>query len=90
VTYNVRLSPPAVRAYHHLDPSIRSQIQTGLDALRSHPTAGPKVKRLKGRLRDYYRYRIGDYRIVYTIVQREHAVYVDYIQHRKDIYRRME
>lgn len=90
MTYDVRLSPHAVRAYQKLDPSVRPQIQAGLDALRHHPATGPKVKRLKGRLREYYRYRVGDYRIVYAIAHQEHAVYVDYIQHRKDIYRSME
>ena len=87
MTYNVRLSPHAVRVYHKLDPSIQPHIKAGLDSLRDHPLTGPKITRLKGRLRAYARYRVGDYRIVYTVVKQAHLVYVDYIQHRRDVYR---
>lgn len=90
MTYKVQLSPHAVRAYQKLDASIKPGVQAGLDTLQQHPLGGPKIKRLTGRLRHYYRYRAGDYRIVYTVDQRERVVYVDYIQHRRDVYRRME
>ncbi len=58
--------------------------------MQHNPLSGPKIKRLRGQLRDYQRYRAGDYRIVYTVDRRNHAVYVDYIQHRKDVYRGMD
>ena len=85
MTYKVQLSPHAVRQYKRLDPSIKAAIQVGLDALQDQPLAGSHIKRLKGRLHEYYRYRVGDYRIVYAVAQR--VVYVDYLQHRKDVYR---
>jgi mRNA interferase RelE/StbE len=87
VTYKVQLSPHAVRQYKKLGPSVKSAIQGGLDALQDHPLAGSRIKRLKGRLHEYYRYRVGDYRIVYVVAQHEHVVCVDYLQHRKDVYR---
>lgn len=87
MTYKVQLSAHAVREYRKIDPSIRNSIQAGLDALGHNPLSGPKIKRLKGRLHDYYRYRVGDYRIVYAVDHKAHAVFVDYIQHRKDVYR---
>lgn len=87
VPYSVQLSPYAVRGYKHLNPAVKPQIRAALDSLRAHPLAGPKTKRLKGQLHDYYRYRVGDYRIVYTIAHHERTVFVDYIQHRKDVYR---
>ena len=90
MTYSVRLSPHAVREYKKLDPSIRPSIQAGIDALQRSPLAGPKIKRLKGRLQAHHRYRVGDYRIVYTVAQHEPVVYVDYIQHRKDVYRGLD
>lgn len=89
MTYKVQLSPHALRQYKKLDPSVKPQLQAGLDALQHQPLVGGPIKRLKGRLRDYYRYRVGDYRIVYTVDQRERIVYVDYVQHRKDVYRRL-
>ena len=87
MTYSVRLSPHAARDYKKLDPAVRLQIQAAIDTLRSLPLTGPKIKRLHGRLRAYHRYRVGDYRIVYTVVPSERIVYIDYLQHRKDVYR---
>ena len=89
MTYKILLSPHAVRQYKKLEPSVKPSVQAGIDILQRAPLAGPKIKRLKGRLHAYYRYRVGDYRIVYTVDAQEHAVYIDYIQHRKDIYREM-
>ncbi len=87
MTYSVHLSPHAVRDYQKLDPSIRVLLQHAIDSLQQHPLTSPKIKRLKGRLSQYYRYRVGDYRIVYTVSQPDHTVHIDYIQHRKDVYR---
>jgi len=89
VSYKVSLSPHAVREYKKLNPSLKPQIEEGLDALKQ-PLTGGKVKRLKGRLSEYFRYRVGDYRIVYSVDQKEKIVYVDYIQHRREIYRNIE
>lgn len=87
MTYKVQLSPHAVRGYEALDPSVKPVVHAGLDALRHNPLSGPKITRLKGRLREYYRYRAGDYRIVYAVDTRTHLVWVDSLQHRKDVYR---
>ena len=88
MAYNVKLSPRAARQYQKLDPSIQPRFHPALEALRCNPLSGPQVKRLKGRLHEYFRYRVGDYRFLYIVAQQERMVYVDYIQHRKDVYRR--
>ena len=90
MSYKVLLSLHAIREYKKLSPVIQPQIQEGINSLAKNPVAGAKIKRLKGRLREYYRYRSGDYRIVYALHQKEHIVFVDYIQHRKDVYREAE
>ena len=90
MTYKVQLSPHAARQYKKLDPSIKFSIQVGIDALTHTPLTGSNIKQLKGRLHDYYRYRVGDYRIAYTVNHPDRLVYVDYIQHRKDVYRSTE
>ena len=90
MNYKVALSPHALKEYKKLNQTIRPQIQEGIDALRKSPVTGSKVKQLKGRLREYYRYRSGDYRIIYAVHQKERVVFVDYIQHRKDVYRDAE
>jgi len=47
----------------------------------------PRVfgKPLKGNLKDYWRYRVGDYRIIVEINVREIRVLIIDIGHRKDI-----
>ena len=89
MTYKVVLSPHAARDYKKLNPSLKPKIQAAIDSLQHQPLSGPKIKRLKGRLREYYRYRMDDYRIVYTLAE-DRIVYIDYIQHRKDVYRNIE
>lgn len=87
MTYKVVLSPAGEKAYRKLDPSVTPPIQAAIDALAVHPLSGPQITRLKGRLREYLRVRVGDYRIVYAVATPERTVYVEYLQHRKDVYR---
>lgn len=43
---------------------------------------------LKGALKGFYRYRIGNYRIIYAIDFQEKEILVLFINHRKDIYKK--
>lgn len=51
--------------------------------LITHPKSG---KKLVGNLSAYWRLRVGDYRIIYKIVENTVTVVVLKIKHRKDIY----
>ncbi len=55
-------------------------------------TDNPRVfgKSLKGTLKDYWRYRIGDYRIIAEINDQEIRIIIIGIGHRKIIYKRLE
>ncbi len=55
--------------------------------LRANPHFGPNIKRLKGNLSSIYRYRIGDYRLFYTIDTENKLVFILAIAHRRDAYR---
>ncbi len=55
--------------------------------LRINPFFGPNIKRLKGKYSDFYRFRVGQYRIFYTAHQDTVTVYIVNIEHRKDAYR---
>lgn len=55
--------------------------------LRREPHFGPNIKRLKGEFREFYRYRIGDYRLFYTVEESEVLVVVADLRPRKDAYR---
>ena len=45
-------------------------------------------KPLKGIFRGLFRYRCGDYRVIYSIDRREERLVVLTVGHRKDVYRR--
>ncbi|RKX78449.1 MAG: type II toxin-antitoxin system mRNA interferase toxin, RelE/StbE family [Spirochaetes bacterium] len=54
--------------------------------LRRNPYFGPNIKRLKGQYSDYYRYRIGDYRLFYKIDEEKILIFIIDIKHRKEAY----
>ena len=55
--------------------------------IKRNPHYGPNIKRLKGEYSEFYRYRIGDYRLFYTVKDEEIIIYIIDIVHRKDAYR---
>jgi mRNA interferase RelE/StbE len=83
--YEVRLHPQAARAYRRLQDPLRARIAAAIDALAVEPRP-PGTTKLAGR--DDYRIRVGDYRIVYAVVEQDHLVLIARIAHRRDVYRR--
>ncbi len=54
--------------------------------LRANPFFGPNIKKLKGELAGYYRYRIGNFRLFYKINQNEVIVIIVSLKARKEAY----
>jgi mRNA interferase RelE/StbE len=52
------------RDYQRIYRKIRDYVYP---LLRENPFFGPNIKHLRGDLSEFYRYRIGDYRLFYTI-----------------------
>ena len=63
-------------------PTARRVLEKLERALSAHPDAGAP---LSGEFRGLFRYRVGDYRVVYT--KTSDGVLVLRIRHRKDVYR---
>ncbi len=63
----------------HKAVQLINKIQTNLVKL------APQCKPLKGRFKGLRRYRIGDYRIIFIIIENE--IIVTKIGHRKDVYK---
>jgi len=68
-----------------LDKSIIKKI---LNRIETYLAADPKKigKPLKGDFAGYWRYRWGDYRVIYKISEREILILVLRISHRKNVY----
>ena len=56
--------------------------------LRTNPYSGPNIRRLTGNLKSIFRYRIGDYRLFYTVDPSGRRVYILELHDRKDAYKK--
>ncbi|XHX78935.1 MAG: type II toxin-antitoxin system RelE/ParE family toxin [Stenomitos frigidus ULC029] len=84
--YEVVLSHEAQQIYASAEPALAKKIARCLEQLQQTPRTHPNIKALKGRLSGYYRYRLGDYRLVYLLDDETRRVLVMTIAHRKDVY----
>lgn len=83
MTYSILLAPPAERQLRSLTDLVQKRIVKRLKSLRENPRP-QGTKKLTGE-EDLYRIRDGDYRIIYTIQDKELIVLVVKIGNRKDV-----
>ncbi len=84
--YKVVLTKKAKTFYKNADPILAKKIAKGFQILEQTPYQHPNIKALKGQLKGYYRYRVGDYRILYEVNDQMIQVIVIKIAHRSEIY----
>jgi mRNA interferase RelE/StbE len=84
--YKVELSRAAKRFFERANASLQRRLDRCFDQLKNDPRGASNVKQLTGRLADYYRYRVGNYRVVYRIDDRQQVVRVFKIAHRSAAY----
>ena len=84
VNYSIRIKQSAAKELARLSKPVRGRIIKSIDALGEQPFKGTA---LKGELTGLRRIRIGDYRVVYEIAERELTVLVVRVSHRRDVYR---
>ncbi len=85
MSYSVYIKPSAQKALARLDRDIRRRISSRIDLLARDPRP-PGTEKLAG-AEDLYRIRIGEYRVIYQIRDKELIVLVVRVGHRKDVYR---
>ena len=56
--------------------------------LRKNPFYGPNIKKLKGEFAHIYRFRIGQYRLFYTVETETIIIFIIDLAHRKDSYKK--
>ncbi|MEE9341703.1 MAG: type II toxin-antitoxin system RelE/ParE family toxin [Thermoplasmata archaeon] len=79
--YEVLVSQTARKQLEALDKGTRARIKR---ALRNIDPSRSTVKRLKGPKRDYFRLRVGEYRVIFTVEGKR--VLVVRILHRRVAY----
>lgn len=88
MAYKVELRPAALRDLKSLPREVLERISAKIDSLPENPRP-PGVEKLSGS-EDSYRVRVGDYRILYRIVDEALLVLVVAVRHRKEAYRRVQ
>lgn len=86
MTYQIRVTPAAVRQLKKLDAAARRRVQAAIEILADQPRP-PGAKKLVGGDGEW-RVRTGDFRIIYTIDDGVLLVLVVAVGHRREIYRR--
>jgi mRNA interferase RelE/StbE len=83
--YSIRFAESAARSLARVPAVVRLRITTKIDALADNPhPAG--TRNMKGD-EHAYRLRVGDYRVVYDIIEDAVVVLILRVGHRKDVYR---
>ena len=83
--YVVQFTSSSAKEYRTLPKQIQNRVKALIDKLIENPRP-VGVKKLVAR-DSYYRMRIGDYRIVYEIVENQILILVTRIRHRREAYR---
>ncbi|MBT3279370.1 MAG: type II toxin-antitoxin system RelE/ParE family toxin [Phycisphaerales bacterium] len=87
MAWEVTIRKSARKEIRTLPHSVQRRVFGALDILSQDPTP-PQSRKLVGREKTY-RFRVGDYRIVYEIIEQQLLVHVIRVAHRKDIYRQL-
>ena len=85
MSYSIRIRGSARREIAQLPREARERVIAAIDALGEQPLAGSP---LKGGLRGLRRQRVGDYRILYELLDDELVILVVRVAHRRESYRR--
>ncbi len=84
--YEVFLTREAQRFYEEAEASLVRRLNRCFQYLKENPYEHPNIKRLKGPLSGYFRYRVGDWRVVYSVDEQKRVVVVLLIAHRSKAY----
>lgn len=89
--FEVRFAPAAARAFRKLPPDVRKRIRSALDKLAASPgglgRGGKSVKTIRGVDDSFHRLRVGDYRLLYDVIDEDRVLLVLGIVDRGDLER---
>lgn len=88
MTYRVVYEKRAIKNLAKIDKGQQRMIISWIEKnLQNSNNPKQHGKALKGQLKEYWRYRVGNYRILAEIDQGEVKIIIINIGHRKDIYK---
>ena len=84
--WRIELKARAAQSINKLDVQHRERIREFLKKLAAQDSPRATGKALQGQLAGYWRYRVGDYRIICQIQEAELIILVIELGHPKDVY----
>ncbi|WP_062530490.1 type II toxin-antitoxin system RelE family toxin [Demequina rhizosphaerae] len=85
MTYRVEMRPQASRALRRIHPRDQARLYAAIELLARDPRP-PASRPLVGS--DYFRVRVGDYRVIYSIDDGRLLILVLALGHRRQVYER--
>ena len=88
MNWTIKVSTNAEKYYKKLDKKLKKRIKNHLKEISTYynPLDYAQVRPLTGELRGFYRLRIGNYRIVFSLIQEDKVIAVVNIVPRGDAY----
>ncbi|HWP91236.1 MAG TPA: type II toxin-antitoxin system RelE/ParE family toxin [Thermodesulfobacteriota bacterium] len=89
MSWTIKVSSNAEKYHNKLDKKLKQRIKEALVNLSKYekPLEHPHVTDLTGDLKDFYRLRVGDYRIIFGLIKESKIIAVVNIFPRGDAYR---
>jgi mRNA interferase RelE/StbE len=84
--YEVTLTDKAKAFYKFIDPAITKKLSRCYVILEQSPLNHPNITTLKGNLSGFYRFRVGDYRVIYEVDDNNKQVRITNIAHRSEVH----
>lgn len=81
---NLVIAQGADRHFLKFPKHIQKRIISAYERVKENPNIGVK---LEGKLPEYYKSRVGDYRIIYFFEEKQGLVIVVKIEHRQGVYK---
>ena len=83
-TYRVRYTPAASAIIRKLHPTIKVSVRAGIREISQVPLVG---KELQLELSGFRSFRVGRYRIIYTVNEEESCVEIHHVGPRRGVYK---
>ena len=85
MAYAIKIKKSALKTIKRVEKSVKVKIWTAISELSDDPRP-PGCVKMSG-AEDLWRIRVGDWRIVYQIRDREMVILVVRVGHRREVYR---
>jgi mRNA interferase RelE/StbE len=86
--YQIILTKKAQKIYENASPSLLNKLNRCFEQLQNNPHSHRNIKRLQGQLAGKFRYRVGDWRVIYSINEENQLVIISIIAARGEAYER--